>query len=366
MSRSAVNDQYRGATLMTFTAMCLFDALDERDRRRIVVPFSDDQERSHWNFLPESGRRGIPLRDMTHAQQIMAHRLLCQGLAVEGYAKVLATMNLEHLLREINQPVMGHLARDFRDPGAYFLTFFGQPQPDSVWGWRLVGHHISLNFTVHEQERISATPMMIGAEPARVGVFRPLAEEEDLAFALLRSLTAEQRDRTVVYHLSPADFVTRTVAQIGEEERPERHGVGRRDIIVQPEDAEALRYIKSHPRGVAFGELDATAQARFTDLLESYVARVHPTMLAQEMDRIAAAGTDALHFAWAGGTDYADGHYYRIQGPVTLIEFNNTEDDANHAHSVWRDPTNDFGRDLLMEHLVDEHRDGHHHHDHAA
>jgi hypothetical protein len=346
---------------MTFTAMALYDALDERLRARIVVPFDDEAERSHWNFLPESGRRGVPLRDLAHAQGILVHRLICQGLTVEGYAKVLATMNLEHLLRELNQPRMGHVARDFRDPGGYFLTFFGQPQPDAVWGWRLVGHHISLNFTVHEQERISATPMMIGAEPARIGVFRPLAEEEDLAFALLRSLSAEQRERTVIHPLSPADFVTRTVPVIGEEERPERHGVGRRDIIVTPEDAEALRYIKAHPRGVAYGELDAGAQARFADLLASYIARVHPSMLGQEMDRIAAAGLDALHFAWAGGTEEAQGHYYRLQGPVTLIEFNNTEDDANHAHSVWRDPTNDFGRDLLMEHLAGEHRGGHTH-----
>ena len=103
--------------------------------------------------------------------------------------------------------------------------------------------------------------------------------------------------------------------------------------------------------------LDEAGRARFTELLESYVARVHPSMLGQEMDRIATAGMDALHFAWAGGTEYSDGHYYRLQGPVTLIEFNNTEDDANHAHSVWRDPTSDFGRDLLTEHLFGEHRD---------
>jgi hypothetical protein len=356
-----VNDQFIGATLMTFTAMSFYDTLDDRDRRRIVVPFADEDERSHWNPLPESGRRGVPLRDLTHQQGILVHRLICQGMTVEGYAKVLATMNLEHLLRELNAPRMGHVAREFRDPGAYYLTFFDQPQPDALWGWRLLGHHISLNFTVHDQERISATPMMIGAQPARVGVFRPLAEEEDLAFALLRSLSAEQRDRTVIHHLSPADFVTQTVPRIGDEERPARHGVARRDIIVRPEDAEALRYIKSHPRGVAFGELDEGQRARFTELLESYVARVHPTMLGPEMDRIAAAGTDALHFAWAGGTEYSQGHYYRLQGPVTLIEFNNTEDDANHAHSVWRDPANDFGRDLLMEHLAGEHRDAHAH-----
>src|SRR3954454_21758668 len=113
-------------------------------------------------------------------------------------------MNLEHLLRELNAPRMGHVAREVRDPGASSLTFFDQPQPDALWGWRLLGHHISLNFTGHDQERISATPMMIGAQPARVGVFRPLGEEEDPAVALLRSQSLEHYDHSVLPLLSAA------------------------------------------------------------------------------------------------------------------------------------------------------------------
>jgi hypothetical protein len=349
-----VTPQFIAATKATFTAMTLFDEFDSAQRLGVVLPF-DDENRLHFNFLPESGRRGVRLRDMNHKQQILVHRLIVLCMTVEGYSRVLSTINLEHLLREINQPLMGHLALDFRDPGNYFFAFFGQPNPDIMWGWRLVGHHVSLNFTIHNQEWISSTPSVIGAEPARFGAFRSLAAEEDLGFDLLRSLTAEQRERAVIHSVSPAELVTRVVPHLGEEERPPRHGDGRRDVITSPEDAEALRYLKAHPRGIAAGELDGKQRAKLEALVECYLERSSRVM--GEMDRIRDAGFDALHFAWAGGTDYDEGHYYRVQGPVTVIEFNNTEDGANHAHSVWRDPTRDFGAgDPLFDHLRAEHR----------
>jgi hypothetical protein len=357
-----VTPQFIAATRVTFSAMMLFDGLEAEQRRRVVVPF-EDENRLHFNFLPESGRRGLQLRDMTHAQQILVHRLIVLCMTVEGYSRVLSTINLEHLLREINQPLLGHLALEFRDPGNYFFTFFGQPNPDTTWGWRLVGHHLSLNFTIEEQERIVSTPSVIGAEPARFGAFRSLAAEEDLGFALLHSLSAEQRERALIHSVSPAELVTRVVPRIGDEERPPRHGDGRRDVITTPEDAEALRYVKAHPRGVAAGELDAGQQARLEALVECFLER--SPLVMGEMDRVRGAGFDALHFAWAGGTDYDEGHYYRVQGPVTVIEFNNTEDNANHAHSVWRDPTRDFGSaDPLFDHLRAAHRTPGEHHTH--
>jgi hypothetical protein len=354
-----VTPEFRAATRATLTAMMLFDELDGEQRRRVVVPF-DDEDRVHFNFLPESGRRGLRLRDMNHKQQILLHRLIALCMTVEGYSRVVSTINLEHLLRELNERTLGHLAMDFRDPGNYYLTFFEQPNQDLNWGWRLVGHHLSLNFTIHQQERISSTPAVIGAEPARFGAFRSLGAEEDLGFELLRSLTREQRRRAVIHALSPADLVTRVVPRIGPEEKPPRHGQGRRDVITSPEDAETLRYIKAHPRGVAAGEMSAPQRAKLEALVECYLQRSSPAM--REMDRIRGAGFEALHFAWAGGTDYEQGHYYRVQGPVTVIEFNNTEDDANHAHSVWRDPTQDFGGDPLIEHLRSEHRTPGEHH----
>src|SRR3954471_12133254 len=125
-------------TRATFAAMALYDHLDGEQRARVVVPMGAENRR-HWNFLPESGRRGVALRDMTQVQRYLTHRLVAECLSVEGYAQVVQVMSLEHVLRELNAPMFGHVAAHFRDPEGYFLTFFDQPQPDSDWGWRLVG-----------------------------------------------------------------------------------------------------------------------------------------------------------------------------------------------------------------------------------
>nr|WP_051047193.1 DUF3500 domain-containing protein [Nocardia asiatica] len=172
------------STLGLFAAMTLFDALTTEQRARVLLPF-DHEDRNNWDFLPASGRRGLPLRDITHRQQIMVHQLVGECLTAEAYSKAVATMNLEHILRQIQAPIFGLSTADFRDPGGYFFSFFGEPQCDRTWGWRIVGHHLSLNFTFVQQRWLAATPMMIGAEPGRFGTLRHLADEEDLGFALL-------------------------------------------------------------------------------------------------------------------------------------------------------------------------------------
>lgn len=342
------------ATLVTFAAMALFEALGAEQRVRIVVPL-DDPNRYHWNFLPESGRRGIALKDMTAAQRYLAHRLIAQTMSVTGYAKAVQVMSLEHVLREMNAPVFGHIAAVFRDPEAYFLTFFEQPQPDRHWGWRLVGHHLSLNFTIVGQDRIAVTPLLFGAEPARVGPFRILAEEEDHAFCLLRSLDAAQLATATIHPVSPPDFATRCVPFIGDEEWPDVHGTGRRDAMITDADREALRYIKGHPRGLARAAMTPAQAAMFDDLLACFLGNVKDAQVGREMDRIRRARLDELHMVWAGGHRIDLPHYFRIEGPVTLVEFDNTEDDANHIHAVWRDPGNDFGIDLIAEHRSAQH-----------
>lgn len=341
-------------TRVTFAAMVFYDALTADQRERVLVPFDDDNRR-HWNFLPESGRRGLPFNAMTHQQSLLAHQLIAQSMSVPAYARVLQTMSLEHLLRELNKDVFGHVARDFRDPGNYVLALFGQPNPDSVWGWRLVGHHISVNVVVVNQDHLAVTPFMIGSEPGRYGSYRPLGEEEDLGFALLDALSDAQRDVAVIHHRPPADFVTRTVPRIGEVEIPDHHGVGRRDAMIDDDDRQALRYLKAHPRGVRVRDISESARKRFDQLLECYVRRAREELAGVEMDRIRSNGYEDLHFAWAGGQVVSEPHYYRIQGPVTLIEFDNAEDNANHVHTVWRDPVNDFGDDLLTRHYLAHH-----------
>ncbi|MBB2910656.1 hypothetical protein FHS43_001919 [Streptosporangium becharense] len=341
-------------TLVTFAAMALFDQFDAEQRARVVVPFDDDNRR-HWNFLPESGRRGVPLRDMTNAQRYLAHRLIAQCMSVEGYAKAVQVMSLEHVLRELNAPVFGHVAAHFRDPEGYFLTFFGQPQPDSDWGWRLVGHHLSLNFTVAGQDRLAATPLLLGSEPAGIGPFRILGEEEDLGFSLLAALDPAQVERATIHPVPPPDFATRCVPVIGEEEWPDVHGVGRRDAMITDADRRALRYVRGNPRGLARTRMNPAQQRAFDLLVEAFLNRLKPDQAGREMDRIRKAGHDELHFVWAGAHDIARPHYFRIEGPVTLIEFDNTEDDADHVHCVWRDPGNDFGADILAEHRAAQH-----------
>ncbi|MCE0763336.1 DUF3500 domain-containing protein [Pseudonocardia kujensis] len=341
-------------TAVTFAAMALFDHLDAAQRSRIVIPMAHES-RTHWNFLPESGRAGLPLRDMNDTQRYLTHRLVAQSMSVEGYAKAVQVMSLENVLRELNVDVFGHVAAHFRDPNGYYLTFFDQPQPDSSWGWRLVGHHLSLNVTVVGQDRMAVTPLLLGAEPARIGPFRILGEEEDRAFRLLDSLTPDQRARATIHPVPPPDFATRCVPVIGAEEWPDIHGVGRRDAMITDEDRAALRYVRGRPRGLPRSAMSPAQTAAFDELLASFLGNVRLAQVGREMDRIRAAGLDGLHFVWAGGHTIDTPHYFRIEGPVTLVEFDNTEDHANHVHAVWRDPANDFGRDVLAEHRATQH-----------
>ena len=338
------------ATAVTFAAMGLFDALSADQRARVLLPH-EDSARTHWNFLPESGRHGLPLGELDRHQEVLAHRLIAESMSITAYAQVVQVMANEHVLREINLQVFGHIAATFRDARAYFLSFFGQPQPDATWGWRLVGHHLSINITVVDGDLVSATPFLLGAEPGRLGPFRILAEEEDAAFVLLDSLTPRQQQEAIIHPKPPADFATRTVARIGDVEYPAYHGVGRRDAMITDEDRKALAYFRDHPRGIRAGGLSPAQRGHFENLLVRFVHRARSGLVGFEMDRIATAGgVGELHFAWAGGASIDQPHYFRIQGPVTLIEFDNAEDNANHVHSVWRDPANDFGVDLLMQH----------------
>ncbi|OJU85493.1 MAG: hypothetical protein BGO11_00690 [Solirubrobacterales bacterium 70-9] len=199
------------------------------------------------------------------------------------------------------------------------------------------------------QERVISTPCLFGSEPGRFGPLRPLAEEEDLGFALLEGLDDDERRAAVIHAVSPPDFATACRSELGAVERPALHGDGRRDVLITAADAEALRWERDHPRGLAVADMGEASRRRFRELLGCYLNRVPAAWRTREEERIEGAGFERLHFAWAGADDYEGGHYYRIQGPVTLVEFNNTEGDANHIHSVWRDPGLDFARELLVK-----------------
>jgi len=238
-------------------------------------------------------------------------------------------MQLEVVLRQLE--TFGGL---LRDPEKYYVSIFGMPDAAGQWGWRLEGHHLSLNFSLVPGRAISVTPAFFGANPAEVPSGpqrgqRTLADEQDLAFTLVRGVDAGLKTRLVIAADSPGDIVS---------------GPGR---------AESLKT----PAGVALGELTAEQRALAVRLIETYARNMRTDIADDELRRLREAGVENVRFAWAGPIDPRQPHYYRLHGPTLLIEYDNSQNRANHVHSVWHDPRNDFGVDPLRAHYgSDDHR----------
>jgi hypothetical protein len=307
-----------GGAEIADAAHAFLAALDDDQRTRATRPF-DDAARFEWFFTPVN-RTGLPLKDMTTDQRAAALRLLQSATSSQGYLKATGVMHLEGVLAVLeNRP-------DRRDPENYHFWVFGTPSPDRPWGWRFEGHHVSLNFTSTDGVTVS-TPSFIGANPARVpsgpyAGWRLLANEEDLARTLVRSLDAGQRARAIISETAPRDIIT---------------GNDRHASLERTE-------------GLPVAAMTEPQRALLLRLLAEYVDNADPAIARPRLARIEEAGLDRLHFAWAGSLDVGGPHYYRIHGPTVLIEYDNTQNDANHIHSVWRDLENDFGQDLLRRH----------------
>ena len=289
-----------------------------------AFPF-DSPERTNWVFVPQE-RTGLPLARMRPAERAAADVLLRTALSGDGYEKAMGIVRNEATLGELER-LAGVANYRRRNPELYYTWIFGTPRADSAWGWRFEGHHLSVNVTrVGEAPQIVA-PMFMGANPARVPSGpeqgrRLLAAEEDLARELLGMLTSEQRGRTMIANATFGDIVTRN------------------DPEVRPLEME----------GLPAGDMTARQREQLRALLEVYAGRMTDIAARQQMQRVDSAGFDQLRFAWAGSDELGEPHYYRIHGPTLLIEYDNTQNDANHIHSVWRDLQNDFGGDLLREH----------------
>jgi hypothetical protein len=287
----------------------------------------DAEERHDWHFVPRE-RYGVRLKDMTLEQREAAHSLLASVLSPEGYRKATGVLQLEAILGGIEgRP-------DRRDPENYWVNVFGTPSADGPWAWRFEGHHISLNFTAAGDELPSVTPRFIGSNPhvVREGPFAGysmLAGEERVARELMASLSASQRDRAVILAEAPRDIVTGNARRV-----------------------ELDRF-----EGIPASALDEDQRVILRGLVRLYVDNAAQAVAEHEMRRIDDAGFDRIHFAWAGGTETGEGHYYRIHGPTLFIEYDNVQGGANHVHSVVRDPENDFGDDLLRRHYEEA---GHH------
>lgn len=310
-------------------AKAFIDSLKPEQRAKVLLEM-DDSQRYNWHFFPGRmlPRAGVTLKELNGQQKDLLHQLLQAYLSEKGYAKTKEIIGLESVLAELeNNP-------GFRDPEMYFVAFYGEPSEDSVWGWNFQGHHIALHFTV-VKDKISFSPRFLGANPAEVREgpkkgLRVLKNEEDLALQLVNSLSEEQRKKAIFQLRAFVDIVTANAAE------------------VKPLE----------PVGIPAKDMDTGQRTLLEALIFEYASTAPEDIAKERMEKIRQADFDNIRFGWAGDTELGKPHYYRIQSGEFLIEFDNTQNDANHIHSVWRDFDGDFGRDLIREHYQHSH-----HHD---
>jgi hypothetical protein len=349
------------ANRMRTAADALLSTLTGDQLAKALFPFDDENERRDWDFIPKYRRNGLALREMTDRQQVLAQQLLASALSLPAYTKATSIMAFENVLRELNAPRAGLAAAEFRHAGKYQFSFFGEPHAEQTWGWRMVGHHVAVNFTIVDGTYVAPTPLLFGSEPAQFGVFRPLIDDEDRGFLLLDELDAAQRQQAVIHDVAPPDFVTRVVKKLGDEELPGDHELGFDHYVISDHDREVLKWIRHEARGLAGASMNTRQLSYFRDIIAGYVERLPEEPARLHLERLERAGFEQFTFAWAGQPERGKPHYYRVQGPSFLVEFENAQvgggvpGEANHIHTVWRDPDNDFGDDLLLRHYAQDH-----------
>jgi len=314
----------RATTTMLSAANAFLASLTPEQKKQATFAYDAD-ERMHWNFIPDEAfpRNGLPIKDMTEPQRKLAMALLQSGLSARGYQTYTSIMALENILRAIEGG-----QRFKRDPEAHRFSIFGTPDAKGTWGWRVEGHHISLHFTVANGTTIASTPSFAGTNPAEVrdGAEkgkRVLALQEDTGRSLVMALDASQRTTAVFNATAPGEIVTNNTLNIN----------------------------PLSPDGLKVSAMTPAQRALLMQVIDAYAGMMTPDVAADRLAKIKAAGIENVAFAWAGPLERGQKHYYRVQGPTFLIEFDNTQNDGNHVHSIWRDFKGDFGRDLLREHL---------------
>lgn len=346
------------ATVMADAATRLLAALTDAQRDQVRFEFADEGARRDWSFLPVPERDGLPIGALGNDQRKLAHALIAAGTSVPGYVKVVSVMAMEHVLRalaEASRPAAAHLF----DPGRYCLKIFGQPGPAGTWGWQVAGHHVSLNFTVAGGRYLSPTPSLLGSEPASCGTLAPLADDEDRGFRFVNSLSAAQRAAAVIWHRPPPDLATRIVPRIGEVERPDPAFAPEPEYVISEDERDILSYVRNHPKGLPGHAMSKDQVSDLTAIVEAFAGRLPAEVAAAQLANIERHGLENLTFAWAGDTAPGGRHYFRIQGPVLLIEHDNTQANGNHIHSVIRNPADDFGDDILAAHYRQHHASAH-------
>jgi hypothetical protein len=321
----------KSSASMAGAARNLLAALTPEQKAKASFKFEDEQ-RFVWHFIPDSmfPRKGLPFKEMDPTQQKLAHAFLSSGLSQRGYMKAATIMSLETILKELEQgkgPV--------RDNDLYFFSVFGEPSETQTWGWRVEGHHLSLNFAVVNGQLIASAPRFFGSNPAEVKSgprqgLRVLGQEEDLGQGLAQALTPEQLKVAIIDATAPKDIIT----------------------------SNSRKAEPGTPARLAATKMTKAQVEKLNNLIGEYAQNLPEDVASEELGRLKQAGLDKIHFAWAGGLERGTPHYYRVQGPTFLVEYDNTQNNANHVHAVWRGFDRDFGLDLLKLHYDKDHGPG--------
>jgi hypothetical protein len=351
---------------MTKVACGFLDSLEDAKREQAMLPFEDEATRRIWYYTPRP-RPGLAMGEMSPAQSQWVRRLLAASLSEAGFNHAALVIGLEyavdHFQGFLDRPYGDLPGTRMRDQGNYRLAIFGEPTSGEHWGWTLGGHHLSLSYTVRG-DSISVTPAFFGGEPARTPmpggqVFRPLAAEEDCARRLLSLLSDDQRSKAILSPIAATDIVQTNLPRVEEGALYQIGGPGpggqqlRDELGLTAEDDEAYRYT-TEPKGLRAVDMNRGQREALATLIQAYfshmpdaVGRFYGWLLDPER-------FEGTAFAWGGSDKYAEPHYYRVQSDRLLVEYDCSQDGANHTHSVWRDPLGDFGEDILRHHLATE------------
>ena len=313
---AASQERAASGRAMVQAARQYLDSLSAAQRQQTSFRY-DDEERLNWHFIPRE-RKGLPLKDLEGEAMQAAHALIQSGLSQAGYEQALNVMSLEEVLYLLEGGDR-QARRQRRDPLNYYISIFGTPGERGTWGWRLEGHHLSLNYSIEDGQVVATTPEFFGANPAFIEAgpersIRVLGPEEDIARQILKLATGEQQRAIWIDKKAPDDV----------------RGGG----VPQPEVTE--------PAGLPAAKMSDDQKQLLRDLIAEYLKNMPPDVAQKRRAALDRAGIDKIHFAWWGGGERNDRHAYRVQGPTFIVEYNNTQNNANHVHSMWRDVDGDF------------------------
>jgi len=322
----------------------LYNSFNKLEKRNALLSFTDTA-RLKWNNLPLGlrARAGLNIGNMNNDQRRLIHRLLSASLSSQGYLKATGIMHLDNLINSYYDSL--YYQKQFSDTvyerikalqwshKNFFFAFFGNPW-EKTWGYKLEGHHLSVNFTF-SGDNISVTPFFIGTDPAEYLVseyagWRVLGQEQDLGLRFINMLSPELKKKATMDAEVPADIIT---------------------------GAESGKRLVDY-WGIKASELTALQKTVLEHIIREFVFNLEYDKAVAEYDKIKKAGIDNVWFGWIGSYTEDKQHYFVINGPTFLIEFDDRSGGpnraANHIHAIWREKGNEFGEDVLKQHYLKE------------